>query len=267
MLMRSRVGRSVMAMVLCACVATLMTSSTALAQTRGNSGLPAGSGNPMADLQTQITALQQQINAQAALGRDVSILKQQMSTLRAQLDSQTTTLLTLQSDLKTLNSQMDAMASTYGGSGGLAIYDNKHEKVGDVVGVQDSVPWVTLTIDEDHTVVLQMFPDQLIGANLFFDATNCTGNAYINNNPTFNKLPGASGVSAFSLGAVVEPGGVIYAAERGASPFTAFTGTVLSMRDGATGFCSNKNLGTPRVVRAKPVFTLDTMFQRPYRVR
>lgn len=325
MLMRSRTGRLLMAMVLCACVATVTSSSTALAQARGNSGLPAGSGNPMADLQGQLTVLQQQtaalqtqINSLSALGQDVTTLKNQMksllalqdqvTTLMAQvskqadalgtlntsvsglntsvstlnkdvsalkeqlavlaamqrqlaaLSSQATTLSTLQGQVNALSSQLEALAaqSTSGSYESLAVYDSKDQKVGDVVGVQDSIAWVGLTIG-DRAVVLQVFPQQLVGGSLYYEGTNCTGKVYIRSDATFTK-----GVSVFSLGAVSEPGGVIYAADPGALPFTVRNG-LPSLRDKA-GFCIN-TLSNPTVVLAKPIFMLDTMFQRPFHVR
>jgi regulator of replication initiation timing len=299
MLMRSRVGRNVVAMLLCACVVTLSANSPALAQARGNSGLPAASGNPLGDLQAQITKLQQQISALSALGTDVSMLKQQLSTLQGQLgtlqgqlgtlntqntaltkeqaelrsmlesqlktlSTQTTAMIKMQSQLNTLTSQMETLAaeaSAYGGSAGLTVYDSKGQKVGDVIGVQDSIPWVSLSI-EDQTVVLQMFPLALVGGNLYYDGPNCTGNVYINNNPAFTK-----GVSAFSLGAVAEPGGVIYASDPAASPAMLLATQLPSWRDMTKGaFCATNSFKA-NVVPAKPVFMLDTMFQRPFHVR
>jgi prefoldin subunit 5 len=311
MLMRSRTGRTVMAIVLCACVATVTSSSTALAQVRGNSGLPAGSGNPMADLQGQLTVLQQQtaalqtqISSLSALGQDVSTLKAQMKSLMALQDqvnalmaqatkqgdalatvskdvsalkdqmatlavmqgqlaaltSQLTKLSNLQSQVSTLTSQVEALSSQSASEPftGLAVYDAKDQKLGDVVGVQDNIAWVGLTIGE-QAVVLQVFPQQLVGGSLYFDQTNCTGNAYIN---TF--MLREKGANVFSLAAVSDPGGVIYAADPAASPFTPIKG-LPSLRDSA-GFCLNI-LSKPTVVSAKPIFTLDTIFQRPFHVR
>jgi len=262
MLMRSTVGRNVVAMLLCASVATLTASSTALAQARGSSGLPAGSGNPMADLQAQVSSLQQQINTLAAAGQDVSTLKQQLQTLQSQLtalSSQLTTLSTLQTQMKTLTSQMETLAAESASSSytPLAVYDNKNQMLGEVVGVDDNVPWVAL-MSGDYSVVLQVFPQQLIGQNLWFDAANCSGNTYV------AGLTLGRGANVFALAAVSEPGGVIYAARPGQQP--AKRSAQWSLRD-SFGVCSNQGTFSQTVLPASPVFTLDTMFQRPYHVR
>ncbi len=309
MLMRT-VGRNVVAMLLCASVATLTASSTALAQARGNSGLPAGSGNPMADLQAQLTVLQQQttalqnqISSLSALGQDVTTLKQQLQTLMAlqtqvaslttqanqqmtsltalgndvtavkdqlkmlammqtqltALSSQLTTLSSLQSQVQSLTSQMEALAaqSASGSYASLAVYDNKNQVLGEVVGVDDNVPWVALTAG-DYAVVLQVFPQQLIGQNLWFDAANCSGNTYV------AGLTLGRGANVFALAAVSEPGGVIYAAHPAERP--AKRSAQWSLRD-SSGVCSNQGTFSQTVLPASPVFTLDTLFQRPYHVR
>ena len=322
MLMRSRVGRTVVAMLLCASVATLMASSTALAQARGSSGLPAGSGNPMSDLQGQLTTLQQQtawlqtqIDALAALGRDVSVLKDQMKSLLAlqdtvtnlmarvttqdqmlaklgtdvstqggaltklsadvsdlkdqlkklaamqsqlnTLSSQLATLSKLDSQVASLTAQMEALAAQSASSSSLAVYDSRNQMLGEVLGVDDNVPWVALAAG-DFTVVLQVFPQQLIGQNLWFDAANCLGNTYVAG-LTLNK-----GASVFSLAAVSEPGGVIYAARPNSTPTQRLA--QWSMRD-SSGLCMNQGRFTQTVLPASPIFTLDAMFQRPYHVQ
>jgi prefoldin subunit 5 len=297
-------------MLLCASVATLTASSTALAQARGNSGLPAGSGNPMADLQAQLTVLQQQttalqnqISSLSALGQDVTTLKQQLQTLMAlqtqvaslttqanqqmtsltalgndvtavkdqlkmlammqtqltALSSQLTTLSSLQSQVQSLTSQMEALAaqSASGSYASLAVYDNKNQVLGEVVGVDDNVPWVALTAG-DYAVVLQVFPQQLIGQNLWFDAANCSGNTYV------AGLTLGRGANVFALAAVSEPGGVIYAAHPAERP--AKRSAQWSLRD-SSGVCSNQGTFSQTVLPASPVFTLDTLFQRPYHVR
>ena len=309
MLMRSRLGRSVVAALLCSCVATVTASSTALAQARGNSGLPAGSGNPMADLQTQMTTLQQQtaalqtqISSLAALGKDVSTLKDQMKSLMAlqdqvaaliaqttrqadalaalgtdvsglkeqltvlatmqrqllALSSQVTALSNLQGRVTALTTQVEALAaqSASGAYDSLGVYDDRSQKIGDVIGVENNVPWVALTAG-DHTIVLQVFPQRLVGQNLWYDGANCTGNAYINGQTL------ANGASVFSLAAVLDPGGVIYAANAEVAPAGV---QLLSLRDKTTGFCFNSRAFNS-VLPAQPVFTLDSMFQRPYHVR
>jgi hypothetical protein len=284
-----------------------MASSTALAQARGNSGLPAGSGNPMADLQTQMTTLQQQtaalqsqINSYAALGQDVSALRAQMASLMAlkdqvaaltaqaskqadsmaamgkdvstlkdqlatltmmqgqlaALSSQVVSMTNLQGQVSALTSQVEALAAQSSGSVGLGVYDANNNKVGDVVGVQDNIPWVSVTAGA-RAVVLQVFPHQLIGQNLWFDGANCTGNAYINGF-TLSK-----GANVFSLAAVSEPGGVIYAADPATAPVASL---VTSLRD-SSGICSNFRPMNQNVLPAAPVYTLDSMFQRPYQVR
>jgi prefoldin subunit 5 len=297
-------------MLLCASVATLTASSTALAQARGNSGLPAGSGNPMADLQAQMTvlqqqttALQQQIGSLSALGQDVTTLKQQLQTLMTlqtqvaslttqanqqvtslsalgkdvtalkeqltmlaamqsqltALNAQLTTLSGLQTQVRTLTSQVEALAAQSASNSyvPLAVYDNKDQILGEVVGVDDNVPWVALTAG-DYTVVLQVFPQQLIGQNLWFDAANCTGNAYV------AGLTLGRGANVFALAAVSEPGGVIYAAHPTERP--AKRSAQWSLRD-STGLCTNQGTFSQAVLPASPVFTLDTLFQRPYHVR
>jgi prefoldin subunit 5 len=249
-------------MLLCASVATLVASSTVLAQARGNSGLPAGSGSPMADLQAQISSLQQQMNTLSAAGQDVSTLKQQLQTLQSQLtalSSQLTTLSTLQTQVKTLTSQLETLAaeSTSSSYASLAVFDNKNQMLGEVVGVDDNVPWVALSAG-DYAVVLQVFPQQLIGQNLWFDAANCSGSPYIAG-LTLNR-----GANVFALAAVSEPGGVIYAAHPAAQP--AKRSAQWSLRD-SSGVCFNQGTFSQTVLPASPVFTLDTMFQRPYHVR
>jgi hypothetical protein len=126
-----------------------------------------------------------------------------------------------------------------------------------VVGVDDNVPWVALTAG-DYTVVLQVFPQQLIGQNLWFDAANCTGNAYV------AGLTLGRGANVFALAAVSEPGGVIYAAHPTERP--AKRSAQWSLRD-STGLCTNQGTFSQAVLPASPVFTLDTLFQRPYHVR
>src|SRR5688572_4196709 len=100
MVMR-KAGRTVIATLLCGSLAALTASSTALAQSRGNSGLPAGAGNPTANLQQQINSLEQQMDS--------------------------------------LNMQVEALSSQMGQGSDrkLTVYDAIEQKVGDVVGIQE----------------------------------------------------------------------------------------------------------------------------------
>jgi hypothetical protein len=338
MVMRSRVGRTVFAMLLG--VATLTTSSSALAQTRGNSGLPAGSGNPMAGLQAQITTLQRQVaslptlandvatlQAQmktllalqgqvdslanqatrqaeqlTALGGDVSMVKEQMKTLlalQAQLDavttqaarqaqqlaalgndvtalkeqlaalallprqlaalsSQVTALSSLQNQVTVLSSQVEKLASQpNGATPTLGIYDKNGQRIGDVLGVEEGVPYLALKVG-DSTVVLQVYPNQMVGLPLWFDGVNCSGNAWVSNGVL--NTP-----SVFRFGAVLEPHGIVYAVDVPASTILQRV-TLQSMRESngaCTPFSPFRTTGLP----VKPVFDLDATYERGYSVR
>lgn len=292
------------ATLLCGSLAALTASPVALAQTRGNSGLPAGTGNPMATLAAQMARLQQQINALSALGQDVTALKAQMaelSTLQGQINAlrtqtsqqadylaamgkditalkeQLATLSTLQRQVNFLMSQLQNMSSlqkqvdtlssqvaslsAYVANGGgaadkLAVYDAGNQKVGDVVGVQDNVPWVSVNAN-NRAVVLQVLPQQLVGQFLWFGGSNCTGAVYISG-MTLNK-----GANVFSLAAVHEAEGMIYAAEPNTPPVMQPVASVLD----ANGLCTSFRAFNQSVVPASPVLDLRASFHRPYTVR
>lgn len=301
MLMR-KVGRTLIATLLCGSLAALTASPMALAQSRGNSGLPAGSGNPMATLEGEIARLQQQISALSALGQDVNALKAQMatlSTLQGQIDSlrtqasrqadylatmgkdmtalkeQLAALSKLQAQVNFLTSQLQGMSSLQkqvdtlssqvaqlsayvaNGSGAdkLAVYDANDQKVGDVVGVQDNVPWVSVSAN-NRSFVLQVLPQQLVGQFLWFGGSNCTGAVYISG-MTLNK-----GANVFSLAAVYEAEGMIYAAEPNTPPVQR---PVASVLDG--GLCTSFKAFNQSVVPASPVLDIHASFQRPFSVR
>ena len=93
MRLHEQLRRMMIATMLCAFVAAATLNSAALAQIRGDSGLPSGPGNPVARLQQQIDALTQQMATLERLAQDVDTLKQQIAALSSQVAS--------------LNSQMD----------------------------------------------------------------------------------------------------------------------------------------------------------------
>ncbi len=84
-------------------------SSPALAEGRGNSGLPSGPGNPVAKLQQEINALTQRFAELAQLGQSVAALKQQIDALQKQittLQQQGAAIDTLQQQMTTLQRQV-----------------------------------------------------------------------------------------------------------------------------------------------------------------
>jgi hypothetical protein len=189
MVMR-RVGRTVIATLLCGSLAALTASSTALAQGRGNSGLPAGAGNPHADLQRQIKSLEQQMES---LGMEVEVLSSQMGQGSG-------------SDRK------------------LAVYDAIEQKVGDVVGVELNVPWVGLTVN-NRTFVLQVTPQQLVGQFLWFGDSTCMGpQVYISG---FQRNGRTGGAHVFAL-AAVHADGTVYVADANTPPVQQPIGSVLN---------------------------------------
>jgi hypothetical protein len=235
------------ATLLCGSLAALTASPMALAQNRANSsGLPSASGNPLVQLQQQIDAL-------AAAGQDVSELRQRLATLEQQMSA----LYGLQTQLNGLSTQLQTLSSQIGSGGGasLAVYDRNEKKMGDVVGVSEAnVPWVSLTAG-NRSFVLQVFPEQLVGQELWFENSNCTGRTYIagwmlNNGP-----------NVFALAAVQEPGGVVYAADAN----TPVNASVASFLD-SNGNCWAWAV-TQKVLPASAVMNLNTLFQRPYTVR
>lgn len=298
-----RAGRTLIATLLCGSLAALTASPMALAQSRANAGLPAGSGNPMATLEQQMTSLQQQITALSALGQDVTALRAQMAglyTLQGQIDalraqatqqmdalaamgkdvtalqqqlaalsslqrqvttlsSQVQSLSSLQRQVDTLSSQVATLSLQVGNGGSvekLAVYDSNEQKVGDVVGVQDNVPWVSVSAG-NRAFVLQVFPQQLVGQFLWFDGSNCTGNVFISG-VTLNK-----GANVFALAAVHEPDGMVYAADPNTVPVQRPVSSVL---DG-NGLCTSFRAFNQNVLPASAVMSLNSVFQRPYSVR
>src|SRR2546428_2790502 len=84
MSLRAKVGWTAVTLLLSVSLAGV-TSSLALAESRGNSGLPSGPGNPMAKLQQEINALTQRQNELAQLGQSVAGLKQQIHSVQQQI--------------------------------------------------------------------------------------------------------------------------------------------------------------------------------------
>lgn len=247
MLMRSA-GRALIATLLCGSLAAMTASEMAFAQSRGNSGLPAGPGNPMAQLQQQIDAL-------AATGQDVSALRQRLAALEQQMSA----LYGLQTQINSLSLQLETLSSQIANGGSsekLAVYDSNEQKMGDVVGIQDNIPWVSLTTG-NRTFVLQVFPQQLVGQFLWFDGSNCTGNVFISG---FTLTKGAN---VFALAAVHEPDGMVYAADPNMAPVQRLVASVLD----ANGTCSTFRPFNQNVLTASPVMSLQAVFQRPYSVR
>lgn len=223
--LRAQLRRMMIPTMLCAFVAAVTLSPAALAQSRGDSGLPSGPGNPVAQLQQQIDALTQQMAS--------------LSSQMAAFSSQSATLDT---------------------SGALGVYDANDNRIGDVVGVQDNVPWVSVKTD-DHVVALQVFPDRLLGTFLWYTGPNCTGEVYI--------LGPRSGPNVFSVAAVQEPDGVVYAAEAGAKAeavmlLSVFPSSLFPYNGTCFTFWASQNR---TVLPATQLMTLDDVFTRPYSVR
>jgi hypothetical protein len=216
-----RAGRTLIATVLCGSLAALTASPIALAQDRGNSGLPAGAGSPTANLQRQINSLEEQ--------------------------------------MESLNMQFEVLSSQMGQGSDrkLAVYDAIEQKVGDVIGVELNVPWVSLKAN-NRTFVLQVTPQQLVGQNLWFGDSVCMGpNIYIAGMTLTNR-----GANVFSL-AAVHSDGTVYVAEPNTPPLKQPVGSVLD----ANGRCT-PTVGTQTVVPASPLpMNLHSVFQRPYTVR
>jgi hypothetical protein len=229
MLMR-RAGRTLVATLLCSSLAALTASPMALAQTRGNSGLPAGSGNPIATLEQQV--------------------QQNMSSLQRQVDA-------LSSQVATLS----AAVANGGSSDKLAVYDSTDQKVGDVVGVQDNIPWVSINVD-NRSFVLQVLPQQLVGQFLWFGLSSCTVGPVGREQVYISGMTLSRGANVFAL-AAVHPDGTLYAAQPNTSPVGV---TVASVLD-ANGLCTSFRPGNQSVVPAAPVINLNSVFHRPYSVR
>ena len=242
-----KAGRTLVATLLCGSLAALTATPIALAQTKGSSGLPSGSGNPMAQLQQQIDAL-------AATGQDVTALRQRLTALEQQMSS----MYGLQNQINALSTQIELLSSQAGNGDTtkLAVYDSQEQKLGDVVGVQDNIPWVSITAN-NRKFVLQVFPNQLVGQFLWFDGSNCTGNVFISG-ITLNK-----GANVFALAAVHEPDGMVYAADPNTVPVLRLMASVL---DG-NGLCTSFKPSNQNVLPASPVGSLHAVFQRPYSVR
>ena len=189
-------------------------------------------------LQQQVTTLQQQATAYASLQQQVNALNGQVASLNTQIAS--------------LNTRLGSL----GPSNALAVFDAHDKKIGDVVGVQDDIPWVSLTAS-GQVVALRVFSGQLLGGFVWFSGASCTGSAYVSDTPIFN------GADVFALAAVREPGGVIYAADA-KTPVQRAQVQSLAQHDG-TCFTFSSPV-TNSVVPATPVMTLDLLFSRPYSV-
>ena len=225
MVMR-KAGRTVIATLLCGSLAALAASPTALAQGRGNSGLPAGAGNPTANLQQQINSLEQQMDS-----------------------------LTMQ--FEALSSQMGQ-----GSDRKLAVYDAIEQKVGDVVGIQENVPWVLLQADK-RTFVLQVTPQQLVGQFLWFGDSACMGPQVYIAGMTLSPTARVGGANVFAL-AAVHGDGTVYAADPNTPPM--LKQPVGSVMD-ANGRCTVA-AGTQTVVPASALpLNLNSIYQRPFTVR
>jgi hypothetical protein len=262
--MCARVGRTMIATLLCTFLAAVTLSPAALAQSRGNSGLPSRPGNPIANLQQQIDALKQQITTLTWLGTEVSTLQQQVAALQKQMTALQVLqqqINTLSTQIASLNTQMVGLSSqvaALGTSGSLGVFDANGKKMGDVVGVQDSIPWIGFTA-AGHVFVLQVAPGQLLGGFLWYAGSNCSGSVYISYYAAF-----IDGPNILSVAAVHEPDGVVYAAAAAAPLQMAQVRSVL-LHDGTCydyGSSFSQN-----VVPATPVMTLYADFKRPYSVR
>lgn len=221
-----KAGRTVIATLLCGSLAALTASPTALAQSRGNSGLPAGAGNPMANLQQQINSLEQQMDS--------------------------------------LNMQVEALSSQMGQGPDrkLTVYDAIEQKVGEVVGVQENVPWV-LVHANNRRFVLQVTPQQLVGQFLWFGDSVCMGPQVYIAGMTLSPTARAGGANVFAL-AAVHGDGTVYVAEPNTPPM--LRQPVGSVMD-ANGRCTAV-VGTQTVVPASPLpLNLNSLYQRPFTVR
>jgi hypothetical protein len=194
MVMR-KAGRTVIATLLCGSLAALTASPVALAGGRGNSGLPAGAGNPHANLQQQINSLEQQMES---LGMQVDVLSSQIG---------------------------------QGSDRKLAVYDAIEQKVGDIVGVQDNVAWVGLNAD-NRTFVLQVMPQQLVGQTLWFGDAICMGPQVYIAGRTLTNAP-VGGANVFAL-AAVHADGTVYVADPNTAPLRLPVGSVLSVNGTCT---------------------------------
>lgn len=246
MRLHAQLRRMMIPTMLCAFVAAATLSSVALAQIRGDSGLPSGPGNPVARLRQQIDALTQQMATLARLGQDVDTLKQQIAALSSQVAS-------LNSQVAGFSSRLAALET----SGALGVYDANENRIGNVIGVQDNIPWVTVKA-AGHVVALQVFPNQLVGAFLWYTGTSCTGEVYISGQVV------SRGPNVFSVAAVQEPGGVVYAAEAGAQAQAVSVRSVLQQNGTCFTFSASFN---QNVLPATQLMTLDDVFRRPYSIR
>jgi len=265
---------------------TGVTSSAALGEGRGNSGLPSGHGNPMVRLQQEINVLTQRLAELAQLGQSVAGLQQQIAALQTQvttlqqqgaaidsLQRQLTTLQqqvaaysTLQQQINALNSQVgnlntqlanvNTRLGSLGSSSALGVYDAHGNKIGDVVGVQDEIPWVSMAAG-GRLVALRVFAEQLVGGFVWFSGGSCTGTAYLSDTAMFNTA------DAFSFAAVREPGGVVYAADP-KTPVQRLPVLSVSQHDG-TCFTFPSPV-TQSLVPGTAITTLDLQFSRPYSV-
>lgn len=269
MRVHARVGRRIIATLLCAFAAVAVTALPAAGGAAAKSGLPPGPGNSFAKLEQQIQALAQQITTLGQLGQDVTLLTQQLGAVQqqlavvqqqaaavggfqAQIDALKVTVTELEAQVTALNSQLTALSA----SQRLAVFDAKNVKVGDVVGVQDTMPWVNL-VAAGRSMVLRVLPGNLSGGFLWFTGAACAGTPYISDPALLN------GPSVFSLAAVDQSSGVVYAADANAGTQTVLVQSVQEL----DGNCYTYPWSFSQdLLAATPVMTLGTVFTPPYSV-
>src|SRR5262249_37672766 len=158
-----------------------------------------------------------------------------------------TQVVSLNNQIADLNSRLQAV----GPSNSLAVYDALGAKIGDVVGVQDEIPWVSLTAG-GQVLVLRGFSGHLTGVSGLFTGAACQGTAYIQDT-VFN------GANVFTLAGVRDPGGVIYTPSTMPKVVTSFLSVTQS--DGSCFTFSSPVTNT--LVPATQVMSLDLQFSRP----
>lgn len=260
---RARVGPKIIATLLGAfAVLAVLAGPAAAGGPAAKSGLPGGPGSAFAKLEQQIQTLALQVSALGQLGQDVTALQQQLAAvqqqaaamggLQGQVDGLGGRVSELEAQVAALSAQIAALAP----SPRLAVFDASNVKVGDVVGVQDTVPWVGL-VAAGRSIALRVLPGRLAGGFLWFTGAECAGTPYISDPALLN------GPSALSLAAVHQPSGVVYAADANAATQPVSVQSV-HQPDGSCytyPWSFSQNLLT-----ATPVLTLGTAFTPPYSV-
>src|SRR5262249_26537509 len=189
-------------------VAALQQQMTALAalqqQVNGLNGQVVGLSSQVADLAKlgqavtaltqQVTALQQQMTAAAALQQQVNGMYGQVVGLNNQVAG-------LNNQVADLTARLQAMGS----SSSLSVYDALGTKIGDVIGVQDEIPWVSFSAG-GQVLALRVFSGHLVGGSVWFTGAGCQGTPYISDPSFFN------GADTFSVAGVRDPGGLVFAA-------------------------------------------------------